>query len=119
MARPGAISYLQIPAPDPARSADFYGAVFGWRVHDAEGERPSFDTPDGQLSGAWIRGLPPASTGGLLPYIYVDRMEETVAAIVDRGGRLESPPEPEGMLSVATFRDPAGNLLGLWHDTTR
>ena len=30
--RPGDVSYLRIAAPDPARSAAFYSAVFGWKI---------------------------------------------------------------------------------------
>ena len=32
--RPGDVSYLRIAAPDPARSAGFYSAVFGWRIRN-------------------------------------------------------------------------------------
>jgi hypothetical protein len=30
--RPDSVSYLRIPAPDPAKSAAFYGALFDWEV---------------------------------------------------------------------------------------
>ena len=56
---------------------------------------------------------------GLLPYIYVADIEQTVALIVAHGGAILTEPYPEGLLTVATFRDPAGNVIGLWHDTTR
>jgi predicted enzyme related to lactoylglutathione lyase len=119
LATPGAITYLHIPAADVRRAAAFYGDVFGWRIHNAESDRPSFDTPGGRLSGAWVDHHLAAGEPGLLPYIYVDRLEETVATIVAHGGEIVAAPFPEGLLMVATFRDPAGNVLGLWHDTTR
>jgi predicted enzyme related to lactoylglutathione lyase len=56
---------------------------------------------------------------GLLPYIYVDNVEETIARILEHGGEIVTNPFPEGLLTVATFRYPAGNTIGLWHDTTR
>ena len=34
--RPNGISYLRLPAPDPARSAAFYGEVFGWEVRTTD-----------------------------------------------------------------------------------
>jgi hypothetical protein len=32
----------------------------------------------------------------------------------DSGGSSVTPPYPEGNLKVATFRDPAGNVVGIW-----
>lgn len=118
-ATPGAITYLHIPAVDVRRSAAFYRAVFGWQVNNPDSDRPSFDTPNGQLSGAWVSDHLVPSAPGLLPYIYVDHIEDTVARILAHGGEIVTSPFPEGLLTVATFRDPAGNHLGLWHDTTR
>jgi predicted enzyme related to lactoylglutathione lyase len=51
---------------------------------------------------------------GLLPYIYVDDIDHVVERIVTQGGEVVKPPYPEGDLWVATFRDPAGNLIGVW-----
>jgi hypothetical protein len=51
---------------------------------------------------------------GLLPFIYVDRIDDVVERVVTRGGEVVKPPYPEGDLWVATFRDPAGNLVGVW-----
>ena len=46
--RNGGVSYLRIPADDPARSAAFYGAVFGWKVGH-EGRDPGFEDGTGAL----------------------------------------------------------------------
>ena len=119
LATPGAITYLHIPAADVREAARFYGDVFGWNINNPDSDRPSFDTPGGHLSGAWISSRLAVTERGLLPYIYVDHVEDTVARIVTRGGEIVTSPFPEGLLTVATFRDPAGNVLGLWHDTTR
>ena len=119
LATSGALTYLHIPAAEVREAAAFYRDVFGWTIHDPDGDRPSFDTPNGRLSGAFMsRDLVPHEPG-LLPYIYVDDVDATVAAITSRGGAMVTEPYPEGVLTVATFRDPAGNQLGLWHDTTR
>jgi predicted enzyme related to lactoylglutathione lyase len=53
------------------------------------------------------------------PYIYVDDLDATVRAIESHGGRLATPPYPEGDLSVATFRDPEGNEIGIWQRAPR
>jgi predicted enzyme related to lactoylglutathione lyase len=119
LATSGAITYLHIPAIDVRQAAAFYGAAFGWHITNPDTDRPSFDTPNGHLSGAWITDRKPATEPGLLPYIYVDHVDDTVARILDHAGEIVTTPFPEGLLTIATFRDPAGNLIGLWHDTTR
>ena len=119
LARPGAITYLHIPAADVRQAAAFYRDVFDWKVSDPDSDRPSFDDASGHLSGAWISDHLAARGPGLLPYIYVDHVEETVRRILAHGGEIVTDPYPEGRLTVATFRDPARNTIGLWHDTTR
>ncbi len=52
---------------------------------------------------------------GLLPYIYVQDIDGTVAQIKEHGGDVVHAPYPEGNLWVAVFRDPAGTVMGLWH----
>ncbi len=119
LARPGAVTYLHMPATDVRRAAAFYRDVFGWSINDPDGDRPSFDDASGLLSGAWIGDTPSAADRGLLPYIYVADIEQTVALVLAHGGAILTEPSPEGLLTVARFRDPSGNVIGLWHDTTR
>lgn len=119
LARPGVVTYLHIPAADTRQAAAFYRDVFGWSINRPDSDRPSFDDPSGLFSGAWVSGHLSAAEPGLLPYIYVADIEKTVTLIVAHGGVILTEPFPEGLLTVATFRDPAGNVMGLWHDTTR
>ena len=119
LARPGAVTYLHIPASDVRRAAAFYRDVFGWSIDRPDSDRPSFDDASGLLSGAWISEHLAVVEPGLLPYVYVADVEETVARIITHGGGIVTELYPEGLLTVATFRDPAGNVIGLWHDTTR
>jgi len=119
LATPGAITYLHIPAADVRQAAAFYRDVFGWHINNPDSDRPSFDTVGGRLSGAWVSDHLTATEPGLLPYIYVDHVQDTIEQIRTHGGEIVTSPFPEGLLTVATFRDPAGNVIGLWHDTTR
>jgi predicted enzyme related to lactoylglutathione lyase len=114
LARHGHVSYLEIPALDATRSARFYQAVFGWLIRDFESKRPAFDDLSGDLIGRWHTGRTPTREAGILPYIYVDGIDEVVRRVLEQGGEVVKPPYPEGDLWVATFRDPAGNLLGIW-----
>jgi predicted enzyme related to lactoylglutathione lyase len=118
VARPGGVSYLRIPAQDIAQSAEFYRAVFGWRLRGTP-EEPSFSDGTGHVIGHWRTDLPAAGEAGVLPYIYVTDLEGTLRAATEGGAELATPPYPEGNLRVATIRDPAGNVIGVWQDGPR
>ena len=111
--RRGGISYLRVPASEPRRSAAFYEAVFGWRV-DADRKVPSLEDGSGHVIGHFMADLPVAGEAGVLPYVFVDRVDETLEKVIAQGGEVVSPPYPEGNLRVATFRDPTGNVIGVW-----
>jgi predicted enzyme related to lactoylglutathione lyase len=110
----GHISYLEIPAVDLNRSAAFYEAVFGWQIHRRDSGRISFDDRSGNFIGRWESGHAVSREPGLLPYIYVDRIDDVVRRVESHGGEVVKPLYAEGDLWVATFRDPAGNLMGIW-----
>jgi predicted enzyme related to lactoylglutathione lyase len=114
LARHGHLSYLEIPALDIERSAAFYESVFGWSIRRRDTGQASFDDPSGDLIGRWVTGRVVSREPGLLPYIYVDHIDAIVARVVTQGGEVVEPPYPEGNLWVATFRDPAGNVMGVW-----
>jgi predicted enzyme related to lactoylglutathione lyase len=107
------MSYLRIPALDARQSAGFYEAVFGWTV-GGNPDRPSFEDGTGHVIGHFMTDLSVAGEAGILPFIYVERVDETVRRITACGGVVTKPPYREGDLWVATFRDPAGNALGVW-----
>jgi predicted enzyme related to lactoylglutathione lyase len=111
--RPAGVSYLRIPAPDPQRSAAFYKAVFGWVV-DADRDDPSFEDGTGHVIGHFVADLPVAGGAGVRPYVFVESVEDTLAAVAAQGGDVATAPFPEGDLRVATFHDPAGNEIGVW-----
>jgi predicted enzyme related to lactoylglutathione lyase len=116
--RVGGVSYLRIPAEDPRRSAHFYEAVFGWRVR-GDSDEPSFEDGSGHVIGHFMADLPVAGEAGVRPYIFVERVDETLDKVVAHGGEMVTAPYPEGDLWVATFRDPAGNVLGVWQRGSR
>jgi predicted enzyme related to lactoylglutathione lyase len=118
VARPGGISYLRIPAVDPRRSAEFYAGVFGWAV-EAGRASPSFTDGTGHVIGHFTADLAAAEDAGVRPYVYVNSVDAAVAAVEAHGGEIVNRPYPEGNLWVATFRDPAGNVVGIWQTGPR
>ena len=111
----GKVCYIELPTGDPERSAEFYRAVFGWRIRTRGDGATAFD--DGvEVSGAFVRGRPPAREAGLLVYVMVADAEATLKKIAASGGEIVEPVHPGAPEIVARFRDPAGNVMGVYQE---
>lgn len=115
----GKICYIEMPATDVARSADFYKRIFGWNVRTRGDGATSFDDTVGEVSGTWTLGRAPASTPGLLMYVMVDSAAATLDAIVAAGGQIVQPIGADAPEITARFRDPAGNVIGLYQEPAK
>jgi uncharacterized protein len=112
----GKVCYIEIPARDIRLSADFYARVFGWRIRQRGDGHTAFDDTTGEVSGTWVVGRPASSEPGLLIYVMVDSVAATVAAVIANGGELVQPIGADAPEITARFRDPAGNVIGLYQD---
>ena len=112
----GKVCYVEIPATDVPRSAAFYRAVFGWQIRERGDGRTAFDDTTGEVSGAWMVGRPAASEPGLLVYVMVDSVATTVDTVVANGGEIVQPIGADAPEITARFRDPAGNVIGLYQE---
>jgi hypothetical protein len=110
----GKICYLEMPAVDVKRSADFYQRVFGWNIRKRGDGSTSFDDTVNQVSGSWVLGRSPAAQPGLLFYIMVDDVQAAVDTIVANGGKIVQPIGADAPEITARFSDPAGNVIGLY-----
>ncbi len=110
----GKICYIEIPATDIARSAEFYKKAFGWRVRRRGDGSTAFDDGVGEVSGTWVLDRPPSVTPGLLIYIMVDSMTATLEKIVANGCEIVQPVGADAPEITARFRDPGGNVIGLY-----
>lgn len=114
--RPGDVSYVRIAAPDPALAAEFYTSVFGWKVRPGS---TSFEDGTGHVIGHFMPDLPVAGEAGVVPYIYVQDIDDALRKVRGAGGRISREPYPEGDLWVAMTADPAGNAIGVWQHGPR
>ena len=112
--RTGKICYLEIPAVDVAQSAEFYRRCFGWHIRQRGDGSTAFDDTVGQVSGTWVLGRAPSSEAGLLVYIMVADAEKAAKAVVAAGGAIVQPVDPRSSEVHLTFRDLAGNVLGIY-----
>jgi uncharacterized protein len=110
----GKICYIEMPATDIVRSANFYKQVFGWNIRKRGDGSASFDDTTGEVSGTWVRGRAPGAMPGLLVYVMVDSVASTLEAIVANGGEVVQPIGADAPEITARFRDPAGNVIGLY-----
>jgi predicted enzyme related to lactoylglutathione lyase len=124
MTTQGTLNYIEIPAVDLDESATFYEEVFGWSVTRSpnvapgleQTSYPTFADATGRVGGGFVLGRPASKEAGILPCILVEDIDETLQAVVDNGGDVARSRTPivEGTDWEATFRDPAGNVMGLF-----
>jgi uncharacterized protein len=112
----GKMCYLEIPAVDVERSAAFYGNVFGWTIRRRGDGATAFDDTTGEVSGAWVTGRPASAEPGLLVYIMVDDAAAAADAVVVHGGEIVQPIGVDAPEITARFRDPGGNVIGLYQE---
>jgi predicted enzyme related to lactoylglutathione lyase len=110
----GKICYVELPATDVRRSAEFYERVFGWRTRTRGDGHLAFDDTTGQVSGSWVTGRPAMRDVGVLLYVMVDDARATVDEIIASGGEIVQPIGADAPEITARFRDPAGNVLGIY-----
>ncbi|HEY1528333.1 MAG TPA: hypothetical protein VGH51_19065 [Candidatus Angelobacter sp.] len=59
-------------------------------------------------------GRPPSATPGILIYVMMDSVAATLEAVVSHGGDVIQPIGADAPEITARFRDPAGNVIGLY-----
>ena len=112
----GKICYIEIPATNIEQSSNFYQKVFGWNVRRRGDGATAFDDGVGEVSGTWVLNRSPSDRPGLLFYIMVDNAEKTVEAIVANGGEIVQPIGGDAPEITARFRDPGGNVIGVYQE---
>jgi predicted enzyme related to lactoylglutathione lyase len=121
---PGDWCHIEFLTSDATSSKRFYGEVFGWQFEDIPGGdyvnvRTSEDGIEGGIGGvAQSTGTAPKAPNGLYAYLLAPDMDATLDAIEKAGGEIVIPKtDVFGMGEFAHFRDPDGNLIGLWRDS--
>ena len=124
------VVHFEIPADDLDRAKNFYGSVFGWELQTMpmnEGEYTSVKTTDVDEQ-TQLPTEPGAINGGMFvrderlttPVITidVDGIDDALKQIESEGGSTVTPRTAiPGMGAFAYFKDPEGNVMGLWETT--
>jgi predicted enzyme related to lactoylglutathione lyase len=108
-----------MPALDVGQSAAFYSKVFSWSMRTRGDGSQAFDDTTGEVSGAFVLGRKASATPGLLFYIMVDSVAKACQAVEAHGGTIVQPIGADAPEITARFRDPAGNIIGLYQEPHR
>lgn len=109
------MEHFEIPVDDITRAQAFYAEVLGYRYTPWGDEMGMLEQPDGKGVGGdlHIRDVAPHPT----VVFTVDRIEDTVALAVARGGEQLGEITPMGETSRWVYiRDSEGNIIGLYDD---
>ena len=112
----GKICYLEIPADDVAVSSRFYADIFDWQLRHHDDGTLAFDDGVGEVSGTWVTDRPPMSEPGIVAYVMVDDAAACVGRIAAAGGEIVRDYDPKAAEKTAWFRDPGGNVLGIYQE---
>lgn len=113
----GKICYIELPSRDIEESSKFYRKVFGWNVRTRRDGSIAFDDGVGEVSGTWRTDRKPFDQIGILIYIMVSDIHETMRKIEEHGGKMVQQIGLDLPEITARFADPAGNVLGLYQGT--
>ncbi|HCJ47996.1 MAG TPA: VOC family protein [Microbacterium sp.] len=109
------VEHFEIPVDDIARAQSFYREVFGFTYSPWGDEMGMIEQPEGEgINGdLHLRGATPHPT----VVFTVERIEDTVALAVARGGEQLGEIQPLGDDSRWVYiRDSEGNIIGLYDE---
>jgi predicted enzyme related to lactoylglutathione lyase len=113
MAKGNPVTWFEILGKDGGKTQKFYSDLFGWKV-DANNPM-SYGMVQGENGG--IGGGLSGSMDGqshLTVYVDVDNLQATLDKAKGLGAEVVMPPmDVPGGPTIAQFRDPDGNVIGL------
>ena len=115
---PGAFSWCELTAPEPARAAEFYTRLLGWTVESMDmGSGPYHVVKVGDAAIGGIMAPPPGSPP--MPsfwgcYVTVASADDTAGQCVALGGKLlAGPMDIPGVGRSAVLQDPQGAVFNV------
>jgi Predicted enzyme related to lactoylglutathione lyase len=114
MGRP--VMQFQILAQNPERAAEFYTALFDWKVNTNNPMNyRQIDTGSDRGIQGGIWPAPPEGRGLMQLFVEVEKVADTVKRAQQMGGTVIIPPQalPEGH-QMAVLLDPEGIPFGIY-----
>ncbi len=119
----GRVVHFEIPYDDGDRARAFYEAAFGWQLMTVPGmgytlrhvraqRRPGPDRA-GFINGGLMQRQDQFTAPNIV--IDVENLEDALKAVSEAGGSTVAERHAVGDMGFsAYFKDPEGNLIGLW-----
>ncbi len=117
----GVPAWIDVGVDDPARTAEFFAALFGW-------ECPEGAPETGGYRNCTLRGRPVAGIGPRMnpeappfwaSYVAVDDADAVVERVTANGGTvIVGPMDVMDFGRMAVFADPAGAVFSVWQAGT-
>ncbi|MFC4602370.1 VOC family protein [Rhodococcus kronopolitis] len=123
----GKVVHFEVPFDDGDRARTFYQQVFGWNTVEmpemsytivstgpvAESGMPA---EPGYIGGGMFERVPEYPTGPVIT-VEVPSIDDALVRIGELGGATVGEKQPVGEMGFAAyFRDPEGNVMGLWEN---
>jgi predicted enzyme related to lactoylglutathione lyase len=111
------ICHVEIPTTDFEKAKVFYSNLFGWKINMMPHMNYAAFETGSEPSGGFNKVDKIASAGeqGVLIYVSVDEIQETLARVMELGGNvIKEKTEIPNIGWYALFVDPEGNLLGIF-----
>jgi uncharacterized protein len=112
----GKFNWFEHLSGRPAQAADFYQALFGWKVKtiDVDGE-PCPLIHNGAEAIAGMRQAAPGTRCQWNGFLSVADVDASLRDALAGGGQSVAPPSNFADGRAAALTDPTGALLSLWH----
>lgn len=117
---PGSINWIDLTVGNAEQIRDFYKSVVGWHVAPVEMDGYhdyAMQTPGLRKSAAgvcWARGVNEGLPPAWIVYITVEKLDESMAKVVELGGKVVNGPRNIGPSRFCIIQDPAGAYAGLF-----
>jgi hypothetical protein len=110
------VDWFEVLGADAARTQTFYTELFGWKLNDSG--FPAYGLVDTDAAGRGIQGG--LGAGGdhrwATVYASVADVEQTLERAERLGAtRVYGPDAVDDHMQTGAFRDPAGNVFGVYH----
>jgi predicted enzyme related to lactoylglutathione lyase len=107
-----AVDWFEVLGADAERSQSFYRELFGWTVGEGPYGQVDTETDQGIQGGVGAGGEVRWAT----TYAAVPDVDQVLARAEALGGtRVYGPNAVDDHMQTGAFRDPAGNLFGVYH----
>lgn len=122
------VVHFELPADDPEKAGEFYKKMFGWNIHAYPGmeywvahtcecDDKNMPVEKGAINGGFFKRQGEEKP---LIIIKVPSLDDHVAKLKDAGCEITKDKTAVGEMGLyARFKDPEGNIVGLWQDVNK